>query len=60
MNYIGLFKLSNIVGKKRDLVPKPSGDDTEVESDSSSDEDDDEDESNKSSVPVLQVIIFFL
>ncbi|OAY64946.1 Glutamate-rich WD repeat-containing protein 1 [Ananas comosus] len=47
-NYIGIFKLSNIKGKKRDLVPAASADnDADMEdSDSSSDEDDDEDESN--------------
>ncbi|XP_078444707.1 transducin family protein / WD-40 repeat family protein [Wolffia australiana] len=60
-NYISLYKLSNIVGKKRDLVPKPSkddddddNDDSDMESESSSDEED-EDDSNKKSQPVLKL-----
>ncbi|XP_008809056.2 glutamate-rich WD repeat-containing protein 1 [Phoenix dactylifera] len=53
-NYIGIFKLSNIVGKKRELVPASSADnDTEMDSESSSDED--EDESDESMQPVLQL-----
>ncbi|XP_020102142.1 glutamate-rich WD repeat-containing protein 1 [Ananas comosus] len=56
-NYIGIFKLSNIKGKKRDLVPAASADnDADMQdSDSSSDEDDDEDESNDASKPILQL-----
>ncbi|CAA6665045.1 unnamed protein product [Spirodela intermedia] len=55
-NYIGLFKLSNIFGKKRDLVPKPSiDDDADMESESSSDEDDDDDNNDKASQPILQL-----
>ncbi|KAG0481593.1 hypothetical protein HPP92_012451 [Vanilla planifolia] len=41
-NYIGVFKVSNIYGKKRDLVPSAIGDeDTDMESESSSEEGDD-------------------
>ncbi|MQM12658.1 hypothetical protein Taro_045576 [Colocasia esculenta] len=54
-NYIGVFKLSNISGKKHDLVPKSTADDdTDMESDSSSDEDDEEN-NGKSTQPVLQL-----
>ena len=57
-NYIGIFKLSNIVGKKRELVPASSADnDTDMDSESSSDED--EDESDKSMQPVLEASELF-
>ncbi|XP_072976699.1 protein HEAT STRESS TOLERANT DWD 1 [Typha angustifolia] len=54
-NYIGIFKLSNITGKKRQLVPAPSaGSDVDMESESSSDEEDEE-ESEDFKKPVLQL-----
>ncbi|CAD5163697.1 unnamed protein product [Musa acuminata subsp. malaccensis] len=54
-NYLGIFKLSNISGKKRELVPVSTADnDVDMDSESSSDEDDD-DEDDKSSQPVLHL-----
>lgn len=41
-NSIGIFKLSNISGKRRNLLPTPSADDaSDADSESSSDEEDD-------------------
>ncbi|XP_021747042.1 glutamate-rich WD repeat-containing protein 1-like [Chenopodium quinoa] len=54
LNSIEIFKLSNISGKKRELVPKKAADGSDMESDSDSDEDDDEDE-NGSKQPILQL-----
>lgn len=58
-NYIGIFKLSKISGKRRDLVPKFSADadGSDMDSDSSDDSDEDgEDEGNGGSgTPVLQL-----
>lgn len=56
-NYIGMFKLSRITGKRRQLVPnKANGNDSEMDSDgSSSDEDEDEDGQDESQPPVLQL-----
>ncbi|KAH9648164.1 WD REPEATS REGION domain-containing protein [Citrus sinensis] len=56
-NSIGVFKVSNISGKRRELVPnKPSNDDEDVDSESSdSDEDSDDDEEGGSGTPILQV-----
>ncbi|KAJ3696249.1 hypothetical protein LUZ60_001626 [Juncus effusus] len=57
-NYIGIFKLSNITGKKRDLVPKTSNNDENMEEDSdssSSDEEEDELADVNGSVPTLQI-----
>ncbi|KAJ8616359.1 hypothetical protein MRB53_035731 [Persea americana] len=54
-NSIGIFKLSNISGKRRNLVPTPSADDnSDAESESSSDEEDDNNGS-LSDPPVLQL-----
>ncbi|KAL8093942.1 protein HEAT STRESS TOLERANT DWD 1 [Apium graveolens] len=54
-NYIGIFKVSNISGKRRALVPKADAD-TDMESENSdSDEDDDDEEEAKSKAPVLQL-----
>ncbi|KAH9648162.1 WD REPEATS REGION domain-containing protein [Citrus sinensis] len=56
-NSIGVFKVSNISGKRRELVPnKPSNDDEDVDSESSdSDEDSDDDEEGGSGTPILQL-----
>lgn len=43
-NYIGIFKISNISGKRRELVPKSKNEDTDVGSDSSDSEDEEEEE----------------
>ncbi|XP_031107406.1 glutamate-rich WD repeat-containing protein 1 [Ipomoea triloba] len=54
-NSIGVFKITNISGKRRELVPKTNNDeDTDMESDSS-DSDDEEDEVGGSGAPVLQI-----
>lgn len=54
-NYIGMFKVSNISGKRRALVPKADAD-TDMESEKSdSDEDDDNEEEVGSKTPVLQL-----
>ncbi|KAK1261410.1 hypothetical protein QJS04_geneDACA001082 [Acorus gramineus] len=66
-NYIGIFKLSKIRGKRHELLPKQStgnddDDDDDMESDSSSDEEDNEDEGGESQ-PILQarlVLFYFL
>ncbi|XP_076918796.1 protein HEAT STRESS TOLERANT DWD 1-like [Bidens hawaiensis] len=53
-NSIGIFKISNISGKRRELVPtKTSNADTDMESDSSDSDDDDENDGPKA--PVFQV-----
>ncbi|KAF8706466.1 hypothetical protein HU200_030739 [Digitaria exilis] len=53
-NYIGVFKLSNISGKKREPVPASAVDgDTDMDSDSSSDEEDEE--INEDTKPILHV-----
>lgn len=62
-NSIGIFKLSNISGKKRELVPttKATEDDTDMDSDggdSDSDEDS-EDEEGGSGTPNLLVPFLF-
>lgn len=54
MNYIGVFKLSNINGKKREPIPASAVEaDTDVDSDSSSDEEDEE--INEDTKPILHV-----
>lgn len=59
-NSIGIFKLSNISGKRRDLVPKNANTDvSDMESDSSDSDDDDEEEDGTSGTPVLQVQFYF-
>lgn len=56
-NSIGILKVSNIAGKRRELVPKSAIDDTEMDSDNSDSEDDSDDEDPDSSKsPVLQVM----
>ncbi|KAK4258245.1 hypothetical protein QN277_007716 [Acacia crassicarpa] len=55
-NSIGIFKVSNISGKRRELVPKSETDDTEMDSDNSDSEDDSDDEDPDSSKsPILQL-----
>ncbi|XP_071908866.1 protein HEAT STRESS TOLERANT DWD 1-like [Coffea arabica] len=56
-NYIGIFKVSNISGKRRDLVPnKVNADGSEMDSDSGDDSDtDDEEEGSGSEPPVLRL-----
>lgn len=50
-NSIEIIKVSNISGKRRELVPKREGDGSDMDSDS--DEDSDEDE-HGSGAPILQ------
>uniref|UniRef100_A0A7N2KYI8 Histone-binding protein RBBP4-like N-terminal domain-containing protein n=1 Tax=Quercus lobata TaxID=97700 RepID=A0A7N2KYI8_QUELO len=56
-NSIGIFKVSNITGKRRELVPsKPATDDADMESESSdSDEDGEDEELGGSGTPILQL-----
>ncbi|KAJ8754088.1 hypothetical protein K2173_001986 [Erythroxylum novogranatense] len=56
-NSIGIFKVSNISGKRRDMMPaKASAGDTDMESESSdSDEDSEADENGGSLTPILQL-----
>ena len=62
MNSIGVFKISNVSGKRRDVVPKTlvNGDDAmEDEDDEDEDTDSDDEESEDggaSTVPVIQVL----
>ncbi|KAJ0780367.1 putative transcription factor WD40-like family [Helianthus annuus] len=53
-NSIGIFKISNISGKRRELVPKKTSDDTDMDSESS-DSDDDDAENDGPKAPVFQV-----
>lgn len=55
-NSIGVFKISNISGKRRELVPTKSEDDSDMESDSDDSEDE---EDGGSGTPVLQAISCF-
>lgn len=57
-NSIGIYKISNISGKRRELLPsKPVTDDTDMDSDSSdSDEDDEGEENGGYKLPVWQVL----
>lgn len=60
-NYIGVFKVSNISGKRRALVPKADANDTDMESENSdSDEEDEDEEDVGSKTPVLLVLLLFL
>lgn len=52
-NHIGIFKLSNISGKKREVLPSAVNNDSDMDSDSSSDED--EEEADESAQPILQL-----
>ncbi|KVI12186.1 Histone-binding protein RBBP4 [Cynara cardunculus var. scolymus] len=55
-NSIGIFKISNISGKRRELVPtKTSNADTDMDSDSSDSDEDDELEDNGPKAPVFQL-----
>ncbi|XP_051130714.1 protein HEAT STRESS TOLERANT DWD 1 [Andrographis paniculata] len=55
-NYIGIFKVLNISGKKRELVPKKTDDDDGSDMDSDdSDSDEEEEEEAGSRTPVLQL-----
>lgn len=58
-NSIGIFKVSNVSGKRRELLPsKPVTDDTDMDSNSSDSEEDSEDEEGgESKAPVLQVCL---
>lgn len=54
-NYVGIFKVSNISGKRRDLIPdKPARDDDMEDDSSDSDEDSEDEEEGGSGTPVLQ------
>lgn len=60
-NSIGIFKISNVSGKRRELLPsKAATDDTDMDNDSSDSDDDSEDEEEEggSQAPVLQVICY--
>jgi hypothetical protein len=58
-NSIGIFKISNVSGKRRELVPtKATAGDSDMDadnSDSDSDEDSEDEEEGGSAAPVLQV-----
>jgi len=55
-NSIGIFKVSNISGKRRELVPKRETDDSEMDGEDSDSEDDSEDEEEGGAGgPTLQV-----
>ncbi|KAJ7979358.1 putative WD-repeat protein [Quillaja saponaria] len=55
-NSVGIFKVSNISGKRRELVPKPDVDDAEMDSENSDSDDDSEDEGlDGSGAPNLQL-----
>ncbi|KAK6164792.1 hypothetical protein DH2020_001656 [Rehmannia glutinosa] len=54
-NSIGIFKLSNISGKRRELVPKVNKDGSDMDSESSDSDEDDEEEGGGSGSPVLQL-----
>ncbi|KAD5317411.1 hypothetical protein R6Q59_032750 [Mikania micrantha] len=55
-NSIGVFKISNISGKRRELLPsKTSNADTDMDSDSSDSDDDDDVENDGPKAPVFQV-----
>jgi hypothetical protein len=60
-NSIGIFKVSNITGKRRELVPsKPAGDNSDMESEGSdSDEDSEVEELQGSGAPILQAMPCF-
>ena len=60
-NSIGIFKVSNITGKRRELVPsKPAGDNSDMESEGSdSDEDSEVEELQGSGAPILQAMSCF-
>ncbi|KAG7968442.1 hypothetical protein I3843_08G154600 [Carya illinoinensis] len=57
LNFIGIFKMSNITGKRRDLVPsEPVAGNSDMEIDNSDSDDDDEDEElGGSGSPSLQL-----
>ncbi|XP_048431620.1 uncharacterized protein LOC125468073 [Pyrus x bretschneideri] len=61
-NSHGIFKVSNISGKKRELVPaKATDDDSNMDSeDSDSDDDSEDEESGGSGAPVLHAIFFYI
>ncbi|CAO2822374.1 unnamed protein product [Amaranthus hypochondriacus] len=52
LNSIEIFKVSNISGKRRKLLPKKAADGSDIDSDSDSDEDEDEKGSGE---PILQL-----
>ncbi|KAI4344503.1 hypothetical protein L6164_011722 [Bauhinia variegata] len=55
-NSIGIFKLSNISGKRRELVPKLATDDSEMDDEASDSEDDSDDEDpDGPKAPILQL-----
>ncbi|KAL6959981.1 hemolysin III domain membrane protein [Sarracenia purpurea var. burkii] len=55
-NYIGIFKLSAISGKRRELVPsKAIANDSDMDSDSNDSDEEDEVEGGGSAAPVLQL-----
>lgn len=54
-NSIGIFKISNITGKRRDLVPSKPADNSDMEGESSdSDEDSEDEDLGGSGSPTLQ------
>lgn len=53
-NSIGIFKVSNITGKRREPVPKLGTDDTEMDGEDSDSDDDSEDEEGGAQGPSLQ------
>nr|XP_025886759.1 glutamate-rich WD repeat-containing protein 1-like [Solanum lycopersicum] len=55
-NSIGIFKLSNISGKRRDLVPTKTGDDDNMDSESSDSDDDNNEEKEVEAVLQLRKV----
>jgi len=54
-NSIGIFKVSNISGKRREPVPKVETDDSEMDEDSDSDADREDEDEGVVQGPSLQV-----
>lgn len=55
LNSIEIFKLSNISGKRRELLPKRSADGSDMDSDSDSDDEDSDEQELGTRQPVLQL-----
>ena len=59
-NSIGIFKISNISGKRRDLVPpKATDNESDMDSDSSDSDEDEEVQNGGSAAPVFQAMFCF-
>ena len=56
-NSIGIFKVSNITGKRRELVPKHEADEDGEDSDSEDDSEDEDEDGSRG--PTLQATAFY-